>query len=259
MKKILIAAFVAVMCMPLFAQEKLYIVLELMKVDNEQEFAYMETEKFWKKIHQKRLEAGEIIGWDLWALLPGGEHQGYQYATATLFDSAEKMFAGSDFFTHVKAAYPDMTDDELNKKMKHTAKSRDLGVRIFMERIAYTKGELKMGVGTVAYMDFMKAAKGMYGKYEKAEMEVFQPMHQQVVDKGDKAHWALLRFMVPTGSDTYASHITVNMFENMEKAISSQNGGDMDLTEEQIKSIKDGLKTRDMKFVYLARLIEMVR
>lgn len=259
MKRLVIVALATVLCMPLLAQEKLFVVLELMKVDNEQEMDYWETEQFWKKIHQERLKAGEIMGWDLWALSPGGEDQGYQYATVNLYDSAEKMFGeGSDFMSHVKAAYPNLTKQELEKKFKATSKSRDLAVRIFMERIDQTESDFNMEVGTVAYIDFMKVDMGGYHAYENAETEVFKPWHQNMVDGGSKGYWGLFRFMVPQGSDTYASHITVNMFENLQKAL-NQDRPDMELTDAQKKAIQDGLKTRDLKFTYMARLIDMVR
>ncbi|WP_242092629.1 hypothetical protein [Aestuariivivens sediminicola] len=259
MKKLIIIAFAVLLAMPLIAQENLYVVMELMKVDNEQEMDYWETEQFWKKIHQERLKAGEIIGWDLWQLLPGGEDQGYQYATVNLYNSAEKMFdAGGDFMKHVKAAYPDMSEDDVYKKFNATAKARDLAVRIFMERIDQTEGDVSMDVGTIAYIDFMKVDMGGYSAYEKAETEVFKPWHQEMVNDGSKGYWGLFRFMVPYGSDTYASHITVNMFENLQKAL-NQEGPGGDLTDAQQKAVEDGLKTRDMKFTYMARLIDIVR
>ncbi|WP_370479899.1 hypothetical protein [Tamlana flava] len=258
MKKLLIIALVVLLSAPVVAQEKLFLVFELMQVDNEQENDYMETEQFWKKIHQKRSDAGDIVGWDLWALLPGGEHQGYQYATVTLFDSAEKMFENPNLWKRVKEAYPDMSDDDLDKKMMSAAKSRDLAVRIFMQEIANTKGDFEMKVGTVANMDFMKVDMNGYDAYEKAEMEVFQPWHQQMIDDGAKGYWSLSRFMVPTGSDTYASHMTVNMFEDVKQAL-AQNASGEEPTEAQMKAIMEGLKTRDLKFTYMARLIDMVR
>lgn len=256
MKKLLIFALTILLSMPLVAQEKLFIVFEMMKVDNEQEAAYSETEQFWKKIHEKRVAAGEIIGWDLWQLLPGGEDQGYQYATATLYNSAEKMFEGSDLMARAKEAYPNMSEDELNKKLIGAAKTRDLAVRIYMERIDGTTGDFKMKVGTVATMDFMKVDMNNYEAYEKAEIQVFKPTHQKMVNAGAKGSWGLVRFMVPYGSDTYASHITVNMFENMKQFLKPYDPGQP--TPALQKAMTDGLKTRDMKYSYLARLIEMV-
>ena len=80
-----------------------------MKVDNEQEAAYAETEAFWEKIHQQRAKNGDIIGWDLWALQPGGEDQGFQYMTVNLYNDPVKMMSGGDgdtFMASAKAAYP---------------------------------------------------------------------------------------------------------------------------------------------------------
>ena len=58
------------------AQEKLYLIFDFMKVDNEQEAGYAETEAFWEKIHQQRSKNGDIIGWDLVALQHGGVETG---------------------------------------------------------------------------------------------------------------------------------------------------------------------------------------
>lgn len=256
MKKLLIFALTILLCMPLMAQEKLFIVFEMMKVDNEQEAAYSETEQFWKKIHEKRVAAGDIIGWDLWQLLPGGEDQGYQYATATLYNSAEKMFEDSNLWQRAQEAYPNMSEEALNDKMNSSSKTRDLAVRIYMERIDGTTGDFKMKVGTVATMDFMKVDMNNYEAYEKAEIQVFKPTHQKMVNAGAKGSWGLVRFMVPYGSDTYASHITVNMFENMKQFLKPYDAGQPTPAEQ--KAMTDGLKTRDMKYSYLARLIEIV-
>ncbi len=73
------------------AQDKLYLVFEFMKVDNEQVAVYMETESFWEKIHEQRVKNGDIIGWDLWSLKPGGEDQGFQYMTVNLYKDAVSM------------------------------------------------------------------------------------------------------------------------------------------------------------------------
>ncbi len=244
-----------------FAQDKLYLLFEFMKVDNEQEREYWETESFWEKIHEQRVKNGDIIGWDLWSLQPGGEDQGFQYLTVNLYNDPVKMFEGSgDFMKAVKAAYPDMSEEDLKEKFNSTVKSRDLAVRIYLEEIATTNGDFEMVVGTVANIDMMKATFGNRNAYEKAEMEVFQPIHQKQVDAGSKGSWGLLRFMSPVGSETYASHITVNMFKDYDHVFNgSSNTAWAELTAEQVQAVNDGIATRDMKFVYMAKLVKMVR
>ena len=244
------------------AQDKLYLLFEFMKVDNEQEASYAETEAFWEKIHAERVKNGDILGWDLWMLQPGGEEQGFQYLTVQLFDDPVKMMSGGnsgDFMARVKAAYPDMKEEELMEKLYGSAKTRDLDVRIYLEQIATTNGDFDMPIGTVASMDFMKVAMGNYGKYEKAEMEIFQPMHQKQVDEGKKGNWGLLRYMSPVGSDTYASHITVNMYKDWNQVFATPWDGGGKLTYSEMQSVEEGIATRDMKWVYMATLIKKVR
>lgn len=259
MKKILLFVALILFSISSFAQDKLYLIFEMMKVDNEQEMAYWETENFWEKIHQQRANNGDIIGWDLWQLLPGGSDQGYQYMTVTLFNNASDMFKGVDIMKYAKAAYPDMTEDDILKKLNEAGKTRDLSVRLFLEDIASTSGANEMPIGTTAYLDFMKADMDKYDTYEKAEMEVFKPIHQKHVDTGDKKFWSLMRIMLPIGSDTYASHITVNMYKDVDAAINQPGGNWGDMTDVQRKAIQDGLKTRDFKKGIMAILIKKAR
>lgn len=260
MKKLLLFIVIILLSSNVIAQEKLYLIFEFMEVDNEQEADYMETEGFWEKIHEQRVKNGDIIGWDLWVLKPGGENQGFQYLTVNLFNDPVKMFAGGGGFeAALKAAYPNMSEEERNKKLDKTSKTRDLAVRIYLEEIDGTKPDFDMPLGTVASIDMMKVALGEFSKYEKAESEVFKPAHQKEVDAGQKGSWGLLRFMSPIGSDTYASHITVNMFKDYDQFFMTRDNDGPEPTEAQQKAIQDGLAVRDLKFVYLATLIKKVR
>jgi hypothetical protein len=260
MKKVLILFVAVLLSTVTIAQDNLFLVFEMMDVDNDQESAYWDTEDFWEKIHQQRVNNDEIIGWDLWQLLPGGEDQGYQYATVTLFKDKVSMFkGGGDLWENAKAAYPNMTEEDLNKKLNSAGDTRDLAVRIYMEEIATTTGDFELKVGSVAFFDFMKVEMGNYAAYEKAEMEVFQPSHQKQVDAGNKGSWSLIRYVLPVGSDTYASHMTVNMFNDVDQAFASNTGGNMETTPEQQIAVEKGLALRDMKMVTMARLVKLVR
>ena len=148
-----------------------------MKVDNEQENAYMETETLWQKLHEARVKNGDIIGWDLWALSPGGEEQGFQYLTVTLHNDPVKMLEGGGFQKAMTAAFPNITEKQ-QQIMDATAKTRDLAVRIQAERISSTTGEFDMPIGSIAQMDMMKVAMGNSAIYEKAEDEVFKKLHK---------------------------------------------------------------------------------
>lgn len=264
MKKVFILGLAIMMGFTTMAQEKLYLVFEFMKVDNEQEAAYTETEKFWQKIQEQRVKSGDIIGWDLWSLSPGGEMQDFQYLTVSLYNDAVKMMDGSSWanlMDRAKAAYPAMTEADLMAKLNGSAKTRDLAVRIYAEEIATTTGSsaAEMVVGTVAQIDMMKVDLMNYATYEKAEMEVFQPLHQNAVDAGEKSSWGLVRFINPIGSDTYASHMTVSMFKDYKQALNQNINYDAGATPENTKKMQKGIAARDMKYVYIAELVRMAR
>ena len=263
MKKLFVLFLLTIFIVELSpAQEKLYLIFEFMQVDNEQEAAYAETEDFWEKIHEQRVKNGDIVGWDLWSLQPGGEDQGFQYMTVNLYNDPVKMMSGGDgsgFMASAKAAYPNMSDEELNKKISYSSKTRDLAVRLYLEQIDATDGDFDMPIGTVASIDLMKASFANYAKYEKAESEAFKPMHQKQVDDGSKGNWGLLRVISPVGSDTYTSHLTVNMYKDYQQYFMGGDGDGPDLTDAQKKTINEMSDLRDLKYVYMGTLLKKVR
>lgn len=260
MKKLLLFIAIIFLSTNVIAQDELYLVFEFMKVDNDQENSYMETENFWEKIHQERIKNGDITGWDLWRLRPGGEDQGYQYLTVTLYSDVKKMLSGGgDLEAALKAAYPDMSDEKLNKTFNKTSKSRDLAVRDFLVEIDHTNDKFDMPLGTIAVMNFMKVNNGDFDKYEKAESEVFKPMHQKQVDSGRRGNWGLLKYILPRGSKAYATHIAVDMYKDYDQMLMAPLENTPKLTEAQQKKIQDGLATRDLKYVYMATLIKKAR
>ena len=260
MKNLLILIVLMLVGNTAIAQDKLYLIFEFMKVDNELEQAYMETEAFWEKIQEQRVKNGDILGWDLWSLQPGGENQGYQYLTVNLYNDPVKMMSGTgNFEAALKAAYPELSEDDLDEKFNNTAKSRDLAARVFLEQIATTKGDFDMPLGTVAGINLMKVAYENQEKYEKFETEIFQPMHQKEVDAGIRGNWGLLRYMLPVGSDVYASHITVDMYKDYNQLFSGGAEAGPGLTEDQIQKIQEGIASRDLKYKYMATLIRKVR
>tara|TARA_R110001592_G_scaffold124156_6_gene332859 strand:- start:2168 stop:2962 length:795 start_codon:yes stop_codon:yes gene_type:complete len=264
MKKVVLFIALTLFGLTIKAQEELYLVFEFMKVDNEQMAAYDETETFWEKIQQQRVKSGDIIGWDLWSLQPGGEMQDFQYLTVSLYNDPVKMMDGSSWtnlIARAKAAYPNMTEEDITAKLNGSAKTRDLAVRIFAQEIATTTGSSpnNMVLGTVAEIGMMKVDLGNYDAYEKAETEVFQPLHQKAVDSGDKISWGLIRFINPIGSDTYASHMTVSMFKNYKQALNQNINYTEGATPAKTKLMQEGIAARDMKYVYMAQLIKMAR
>lgn len=110
----------------------------------------------------------------------------------------------------------------------------------------------------IASLDLMKAKDGQAEAYEQAESNIFKPWHQKYIEGGVKGNWQVLRVLIPQGTDVYTSHITVNMYDGWEQYIKSQSF-DAGITPAVQNEMQKGIETRDMKWVYLASLVKMVR
>lgn len=242
------------------AQDNLYYVLEFMKVDEINESAYLETESFWEKIHEQRIKNKDVVGWDLWKLKSNDEDLSYQYLTINIYDDPAKMLAEwGDVNALAKKAFPDLSDEEIRKRMDRTARSRDLAVRYYVKRIDKTDDNYGMPVGTIATLSMMKVDLENFSKYEKAESDVFKPLHQLEIDNGQRSSWNLNRFISPVGSDTYASHITMNIYKDFNQFFSTSTEDEQEISEDEQKVIDDGIALRKMKYVHMATLLKKVR
>jgi len=242
------------------AQDKLYYVLEFMKVDEQNESAYLETESFWEKIHKERIKNNDIVGWDLWKLKSNDKDLSYQYLTINIYNDPAKMLSEwGDMNALAKKAFPNLSDEEISKSMDRTARSRDLAVRYYLERIDKTDDDYEIPVGTIATLSMMKVDLENFSKYEKAESEIFKPMHQREIDNKQRESWNLNRFISPVGSDTYASHITMNIYKDFNQFFSSSSEDEPEITEAEQKSIDDGIALRKMKYVHMATLLKKER
>ena len=260
MKKTLILLVIFALSYSAMAQDKLYYVLEFMKVDELNEAAYLETESFWEKIHEQRIKNGDVVGWELWKLKSNDEDLSYQYLTINVYNDPAKMLAeAGNIIALAKKAFPKLSDEEINKRMDRTARSRELAVRYYLERIDKTDDDYEVPVGTIATLSMMKVDLENFSKYETAESEVFKPMHQREIDNGQRESWNLNRFISPVGSDTYASHITMNIYKDFNQFFSTSSEDEPELTEAEQKVIDAGIALRRMKYVHMATLLKKVR
>ncbi len=263
MKTLLTFALVFLISFGVKSQEKptpLYLLFEFMHVEGQHGNDYWDVENFWSGIHKQRVADKSIIGWDLWSLTPSGTEQGSQFLTVTLFSSLENMLKTiqiTDIIAYAHKAYPKMTEKELNTMFDKTVKSRDIANQVFLKQVDKTIGDFTMKVGTVGTIDVMKQ---LDNSYESVESEIFKPWHQEMVSKGKKGNWELLRAIFPAGSEAGVTHITIDMFNDVSQLSSymeSAKGDDMDM--KTSLAVIAGIKTRDWKEKKMITLQLMVR
>ena len=75
-------------------------VVDYMKVPGNKQEAYVAVEKQWKNLHQSRVDAGVILGWELYYVRNSGSASPYNYVTVTVYENFAKTdasFTNEDF------------------------------------------------------------------------------------------------------------------------------------------------------------------
>jgi hypothetical protein len=246
----------------LSARESQFMIFEFMKVENDQIFDYIEFKDLMEKVYRQALNDKKITGWDFWSLQSGNGHSDFQYIMVTYYNDPVKMMDGLDeksMMNYTRIAYPHLNDSQVKKLFEESLTMRDMTMRLYMREIAETSDNFQVKTGVLASFDLMKAAEGRFDSYEKAESEVFKPIHQKRIEQGLMGHWSFMRTALPLGSEAKSTHLTVNMYKDYMQFFNSQAYEDMNQTDEQRKAVNEGLNSRDQKWVYLATLKNVVR
>ena len=244
-----------------FSQASRYLVFEFIKVETVQRVDYMEYKDFLDKIYRQAVTNGDIAGWDFWSLQTGANNEDFQYATVTYYNDPVDMMNGlstEKLISIAAQAFPDMKQAEISNKIKQSLGIRDLAVRSYMVEVARTQEDFELKPGVLASFDLMKAEEGMFEEYEKAEKEVFLPLHEKKIKDGYMEGWSFLRTALPSGSEAKSTHMTLNLYANYMQFFNSLEY-DSKVTDEEQESIEKGLSSRDQKWIYLATLESVVR
>ncbi|RZS97637.1 hypothetical protein [Cecembia calidifontis] len=263
MKKLLITFAGLLMAAAItYGQQSRYLVFEFIKVESNQTYDFIEYKEFMEKLYQGAVNDKKISGWDFWSLQSGADPSEFQYITITYYKDPVSMmngFSEEDLVRYGMIAHPHLTEKQVREKLNSAYNCMDLAQRAYMQEIAYSNDNFQFKKGTLASFDLMKAVEGKFQEYEKAEREVFLPIHQNRIEKGLMGHWSLLRTALPFGSEAKSTHLTMNIYKDYVQFFNAQEYEDMESTAEQRVAVEKGLKSRDQKWVYLATLENAIR
>lgn len=190
--------------------QRLFAVVDLMKVNQADDDKYVNVEeKYWKPIHQERINQGEIVAWELYRVRYTGADDEYNYATVTIFDDPAKLEHPMQLDWEKLGPEVDLT-----KMFAETMASRQLVKKIlFMQIDGVNAGE---NAEPIKYLqvNFMKVKPGGEGAYIQNEEKVWKPMHQEFVKAGTRAGWSLWQTLYPNGSGEPFQFVTVDDYNN---------------------------------------------
>ncbi|WP_100627406.1 hypothetical protein [Algoriphagus formosus] len=261
-KSILLLLTCMILAFTAEAQKERFMVLEFINVESDQLFEYIEFKDLMEKVYRQARNDDQIAGWDFWSLHSGADHSDFQYIMITYYDDPVKMMSGLDetrMIDYTKIAYPHLNDAQVVKLFENSLSMREMPMRLYMKEIVCTDDNFQMKPGVLASFDLMKAREGNFTAYEKAEEEVFKPIHQKRIEQGLMGHWSLLRTALPLGSEAKSTHLTMNVYKDYMQFFNAQAYEDMEQSDAQRRAVNEGLNSRDQKWVYLATLENVVR
>ncbi len=156
-------------------------VVDFMKVPANGGDAYLAVEKQWKTLHQSRVEAGEIVAWELFYVRNTGTSSPYNFATVTIYEN----FSKSESFAteaQMKKAFGEKMDDFLKK----TEASRNL---------IYTEDYfLQVGIPADVpdkYLVINQVQTDNVDNYINMEKVGYMPIHQEAKKLGQRNSWGI--------------------------------------------------------------------
>ena len=179
-------AFLLLAALPfsLFAQNPV-VVLGYMKVEQGKVGDYLKIEQDWKKIHQKKMEAGMITGWQLFRNLYAGAEDPYQYIAVNWYQNYEKSF---------EEVWPDgllddvFSEEEWEEVWEMTLKSRKMA---FIEVSHQVVTDDSNEPAKYILVNRMKVKPGMESAYVEMERDIYKPIHEELIKRGLMSHWGL--------------------------------------------------------------------
>ncbi len=185
--KAIAVVLLAVFSLSLMAQDAT-IVLNYMKVSPGMDDAYIQTEQFWKKIQEKRIEAGILTGWQVWRNVYAAADDPYQYITIDWYKNWEHSLASPpDGFWEENIA-PILNTEEDQKMWDKTLNSRTLVNKEVMHRVM--EADNNQGA-TYILVNRMKVKQGMDNAYLESEGKYAKPLQEAKIKAGQMNHWGV--------------------------------------------------------------------
>ena len=189
------------------------IILDYMKVEPGHTQDYLEIEKEWKKLHQKKIEAGITTGWQLWRNMFAGADDPYQFITINWYDNFAKTseeFPGGlldDVFTEA----------EWGALIEKTMNSRTLVSREVSHSLLEAEGS--HGAKYIV-INHMKVKSDMEGAYVALESEIWKPFQEELIKRDFKSHWGV--WSIWPYKEGQARYISVDGYSSMDQMMTGE-------------------------------------
>lgn len=205
-----------------------FAVVEYMKVKPGMMEEYRECEKVWKTIHQARIKAGYITGWQIEKVMyPSGTDAEYDFVVSTIYKDWKAIDAeNGETFAALFKAMP----EEERAIANNASEYRDI-----VKREIWTAEEMIFAPGSTRpkYIveNFMSIPIGGWNKWLEMETTFAKPFILKSMEMGNRAGWLIGNMIFPRGREYPYQASTVDYYHSWE---------DMSINESEIWKIVHG-------------------
>lgn len=203
MKRITLSIVVFLAVQMAFSQ---VVVLNYMSVPPGGHEKFIASEIKVQKVMQKRVDDGDMLGWEVYRVLNQGSDSKYQFVTVDIYEDISSSLKGMNMAI-IRDVYGDQADQLVNDIMS----SREL---IYRETLGHNFGVGNDEGEKFLLISFMKASNPE--KYFKMEYEAFRPIHQVAIDRGDMTGWSVWTPRLFDETTEYTA-VTVNGYSSLDQ------------------------------------------
>ena len=181
----------------------LYVAVDCMK-STSPDYARLEAET-WLPIHQHLVNQGERVSWSLYRVLYGDRSRCDYYTVAT-FRGVEQLNKATDYNAAFAAVYPRSNFESMIGK---TLAAREQVSSQLWQQVDQTE----IRPYRYVVVNWMHAENPV--AYESMESRVFKAGHQELIDNGFRAGWAVYALVSPVGSSIPYNYGTVDFVNSL--------------------------------------------
>lgn len=214
---------------------RVFAIVDYMKVAPGMHAEYLACENAWKTIHQERVKAGDILGWEVEEVVYSGVNEEYNYLTVTLVKGWAAVERGNMDFDKLTASLPD-------DQRKYIDNANDYRTWVKgeiwqMQDQVFPEGDNRPLYRVENFCD-LPDVPNTWDNYMTMEKEFAKPVIEERVKTGKQAGWVLSNLFRSRGS-AYSYHVsTLDFFDSWEDIAASDDESwetvYPDLTDEQI-------------------------
>jgi hypothetical protein len=177
--------------------------VEYVKVKSGQWDNYRQLEKIALKVHQARVEEGDIVQWHMYRKMYAGADDPYDFILVHFYD--DYMKSNNPFPTAIVEEL--FSEEERADMMKKVGETRTIGKIEYYDQVAASE---TFKPAPFIRMNRYKVEPGQAGRYVQSRREITQPLFSEFVKRGHMAGWTMWRKLT---YDQEFQFVTVDAFE----------------------------------------------